>query len=68
MSTTNIYKVGYHFEQGGKKSTQDYFDYVSASASDYNSLQTVLSNNSRLQSGKLVIDSVSNVGITGVLS
>lgn len=59
MSTTNVYKVHYHFEFSGKKASPDYIDYVSAAASDYNSIQTVLSNNNRiLGSGKLVIDAV----------
>jgi hypothetical protein len=68
MATTNIYKVNYHFEQGKNKSSQDYSDYVSAAANDYNSIQSVLSSNSKLQAGKLVIDAVQNVGITGVLA
>lgn len=59
MGTTNIYKVHYHFEQGNKKSSPEYIDYVSAAANDYNSIKTVLSNNGRiLGSGTLVIDAV----------
>jgi hypothetical protein len=55
--TTNIYKVHYHFEAGGKKTSPEYIDWVSASANDFNSLRTVLSNNSRLLGpGTLVID------------
>lgn len=65
---TNIYKVLYHFEQGGKKTGLEYSDYVSAAANDYNSIKAVLNTNSRLLSGAMVIDSIQNVGITGVLS
>lgn len=57
--TTNIYKVHYHFEAGGKRISETYIDNVSAAASDYNSIKTVLSNNSRLRGpGTLVIDDV----------
>ena len=59
MGTTNIYKVHYHFEFSGKNASPAYTDYVSAAANDYESIKTVLANNSRLLgSGKLVIDSV----------
>ena len=59
MSTTNIYRVLYHFEWGGKKASQDYQDYISAAANDFETLKAVLSSNSRLQGGsKLVIDAV----------
>jgi hypothetical protein len=59
VSTTNIYRVLYHFEWGGKKASQDYQDYVSAAANDYESIKAVLANNSRVQGGsKLVIDAV----------
>ncbi|HXF14693.1 MAG TPA: hypothetical protein VN517_16170 [Terriglobales bacterium] len=58
----NTYKVIYHFEVGGRKSGVEYSDYVQATASDYNSIRTVLSNNSKLKAGTLVIDSVNEVG------
>lgn len=66
MSTTNVYKIHYHFEGGnGKKISPDYVDYVSAAANDYNSLKSVLSSNSKLLgSGTLIITSVINVGVT----
>jgi hypothetical protein len=61
MGTTNVYKVHYHFENSGKKSSMDYSDYVSAASNDYESIKTVLSNNGRMiGGGKLVIDSISN--------
>jgi len=57
--TTNIYKVHYHFEYSGKKASPEYIDWVSASANDYNSIKTVLNNNSKLLGGgTLVIDAV----------
>lgn len=62
MSVVNTYRVLYHFEQSGKKSGPDYADYVQSSANDYNSLKTVLSNNSKLRPGTLVIDSAQEVG------
>lgn len=58
----NTYKVSYHFEQGGKKSGPDYTDYLQATASDYTTLKTVISNNSLLRIGTLVVDSVQEVG------
>jgi hypothetical protein len=67
--TTNVYKVHYHFENNGKKSSPEYIDYVSASASDYNSLKTVLNNNGRiLGGGTLVIDAVQSSGPSNVLA
>lgn len=56
--TTNVYNVDYHFEVGGKKVGLDYYDSVSAAASDYNSILTVLTNNGRIRPGTLVIDNV----------
>lgn len=61
-SPVNTYKVAYHFEQGGKKSGPEYIDYVQASAGDYATLKGVLSSNSLLRVGTLVIDSVQEVG------
>lgn len=57
--TTKIRKILYHFETGGKKISPEYSDYVSVASDDYNSIKTVLSNNSRLLgAGTLVIDAV----------
>lgn len=66
MSTTNVYKVHYHFQDGsGKKISPDYVDYVSAAGNDYNSLRSVLSSNSKLLgAGTLVVQSAINVGVT----
>jgi hypothetical protein len=60
MSTTNIYRVVYHFEVNGKSSgsQHSYSDYVSVASADYNSIKTVLSNNNKLQAGTLVIDGI----------
>jgi hypothetical protein len=77
--TTNIYKIHYHFEgqkggtaaQGGciAKISPEYIDYISASAGDYTSLKTVLSNNSKLLgTGTLVISAVHNLGLGTVLA
>lgn len=55
--TTQILKVHYHFEFGGKKASPDYIDSVSVADSKYDTIRTVLSNNGRLLgSGTLVID------------
>lgn len=62
--TTHIRKVHYHFEstkggsgQTGGKISPEYIDYVSVASDDYNSIKTVLSNNSKLLGGgTLVID------------
>lgn len=67
MAVVNVHKVAYHFEQGGVKSSQDYIDYVQTSTgavatTTYSAIKTVLSNNSRLRPGTLVIDSVQEVG------
>ena len=58
----NTYKVHYHFEQGGKQVGPSYIDHLQATAGDFNSLRTVLSNNSLLRPGTLVIESVQEVG------
>ena len=58
----NTYKVHYHFESGGKKSSPEYIDYLQATASDYNSIKAVLSSNSLLRVGTLVLDSVEETG------
>lgn len=61
-SVVNTYKVHYHFEQGGKKAGVDYMNYIQAAAMDYNTLQGVLSSNSKLRPGTLVLDSVEEIG------
>lgn len=59
----NTYKVHYHFEQGGKHSSPNYVDYFQATAGDFATLKTVMSNNSKLLGGgTLAIDSVQEVG------
>lgn len=45
MATTNNYNVQWHFEINGKIVSSVYSANVSASANDYNSLNTVLQNN-----------------------
>ena len=61
MSTTQVFKVHYHFEAAGKKISPDYYDWVSTAGTDYNSIKTVLSNNGKLLGpGTLVIDAVLN--------
>lgn len=55
---TNILKVHYHFEQGGKKASSDYIDYVSVASADFNSIQTVLSNNGKIRPGTLILSAV----------
>lgn len=61
--TTNIFKVHYHFENAGKKSSPEYIDYVNSAGGDYNSLVGVLTSNGLLRgSGKLVIDAAQSVG------
>ena len=68
-ATTSIYKVHFHFENNKQKSSPDYIEYISASGPDYNSLRSVLSNNSKLRgSGTLVIDAVQSVGPDSVLA
>ena len=56
--TLNVYNVDYHFEVGGKISGGNYYASVGAAANDYNSILTVLTNNSLLRPGTLVIDNV----------
>lgn len=67
MAVTSIYKVLYHFEIGGKKSSPDYSDYVAVSTPDYASIQTALSNNGLIRGGNaLKITAVRNVGCSGL--
>ncbi|MGO9590672.1 MAG: hypothetical protein ACLP3K_11595 [Candidatus Acidiferrales bacterium] len=61
-SVAKTYRVMYHFETSGKKSSSDYAAYIQASASDYTTLKGVLSSNSLLLTGALVLDSVQEVG------
>ena len=68
MATTKNYNVQWHFENGGKICSVTYEANVSAAATDYNTLNTVLQNNSATlgasgrptvwPNGTLVIDSV----------
>ncbi len=60
---TSVFKVHYHFENVGKKSSPDYIDYVNSAGGDYNSIRTVLSNNGLLRgAGTLVISAVQSCG------
>lgn len=49
MAANNVYRVTYHFEVGGKRSSETFQDNVVASDSTFNSINTVLNNNSKLQ-------------------
>jgi hypothetical protein len=61
--TTNVFKIIYHFEFSGRKSSPDYIDYVSVPGGDYPSIKTCFSNNGLLRgSGTMVIDAVQSVG------
>jgi hypothetical protein len=64
MSTTNCYKVHYHWEQNGKIVNQPQIAYVQAAANDYATLKGVLVTNQSLahNGATLVIDSALNVG------
>jgi hypothetical protein len=63
MALTQVFKVHYHFENAGKKSSSDYIDYLNSAGGDYNSLRSVLSSNGLLRgSGTMVIDAVQSVG------
>jgi hypothetical protein len=61
--TTQTFKVHYHFENVGKKSSPEYIDYLNAAAGDYNSLLAVLSGNGLMRgAGTLVIDACQSLG------
>lgn len=68
MAVSNIYKVHYHWEVGGKKVNHDLIAYVNAAANDYNTLRSVIVTNQGQSHGSatLVIDSVLNVGVPSV--
>jgi len=68
MAVTNCYKVNWHWEVGGKKVNHDQVDYVQAAANDYNTIRNVLVSNQGKSHGgaTFVVDSVLNVGITGI--
>jgi hypothetical protein len=70
MAVVMCFKVHYHFEgAGGKKSSEDKIEYVQCGSGDYASIKAVLSSNSKLITGAtLVIDSVVNVGGSGMLA
>ena len=71
MATNNVYRVTYHFEQGGKKISEQFQDNVLASGSDYASISGVLNSNGKTNNGHgtLVITSIGHVGAAaGVLS
>lgn len=68
MAVTNCYRVLWHWEAVGKKVNQEQVDYVQAAASDYNTIKNVLVTNQGKSHGgaTFVIDSVVNVGTTGI--
>ena len=57
-SNPYVYKVNYHFEKNGKRSSADLYDYVSAASQGYDDIAAVLASNNLLQPGTLVIDGV----------
>ena len=70
MASIQTYKVHYHGEIAGRKQGPEFIKFVQASANDYNTLKAVLSSNSVLPVGTLVITSVQNMGanVTEILS
>jgi len=71
MASNNVYRVTYHFEQGGKKISEVFQDNVLAADQGYDTIKSVLNNNARTNNNKgtLVIVSVGHVGgVSGVLS
>lgn len=70
MAASNLYRVTYHFEVGGKRISDTFQDNIIASASDYNSLASVLSSNSKTNNGKgtLVISGQGHISASGILS
>ncbi len=59
MATSFLLKVHYHYEQSGKKSSPEYIDNISVTATD---AATIKSKLSQTNPGTLVIDAVSNIG------
>ena len=70
MASIQTYKVHYHGEIAGRKQGPEFIKFVQAAANDYNTLKAVLSSNSVLPVGTLVITSVQNMGanVTEILS
>jgi hypothetical protein len=68
LAVTNLYKVLYHWERGGRKINQEFSAYIQAAANDYNTLRNVIVTNQTQSHGSdtLVIDDVRNIGVTGV--
>lgn len=54
----NVYKVNYHFEINGKRSSPDLYNYVAAFSQSYDDIVAVLVNNNLIQKGLAVIDGV----------
>lgn len=69
MAANNIYRIVYHFEKGGKRVSDTQTDVIIASDSTFNSINTVLSNNSKTNNGigSLVIETIAHVS-AGFLS
>ncbi len=69
--SSNLYRVTYHFETGGKKVSEVFQDNVLAAASDYSTISAVLAGNGKTNNNKgtLVIESIGHVGgVSGILS
>lgn len=58
MSTTFIVRVRYHFEQNGKKVSNDYTDDLAVTATDFNTLKGKIT---QTNPGTVVFDSVQNI-------
>lgn len=58
MATTNVYRVIYHGEVAGKIVGTTQQAVLGAAANDFNTIRAVLSSNSLLPQGTLVIDEV----------
>lgn len=65
MATSYLLKVHYHYEQNGKKSSPEYIDTISVTATDAATIKSKLSGSNP---GSLVIDAVSNVGTGTAIS
>ena len=72
MAITNMYRVTYRFETGGKRvSPEEFQDNVVAASPDYDTIKAVLVANGKINGGHgtLVITSIGHVGgVGGILS
>jgi hypothetical protein len=60
-AVVNEYKCEWHFEVSGKRSGEHYVGYIQAADSKYDTLNNVLSSNSKLKNGTVVFDSVQEI-------